>query len=274
MASAGGSPIDVFDVNVSLGAWPFQYFREDSARALAARLEAEGISGALVGSPEAAFNPDMKQANRLLVKRLAGRKNLVPLPAVDPTVADWHDLLKEAQDTGARAVKVLPGYHGYRLDSREALTAVETIAATGRLALVVQLRIEDERTHHPLCRIPAVSAAEVTSIARRFPELPVIALCAYTHELPALIKNRPNVYVDLAFVETMRTLPSVLSRIPSDHLLFGSHTPFMYTRASLLKLLAPGVDESDRRRVASGNARQLLALRAVKTSVKAARNGR
>ena len=66
------------DVNAWLGAWPFQYFRDDTAAKLEERLVSEGFARALVGTPEAAFNHDCLAANRLLVKRLAGRPHCGP----------------------------------------------------------------------------------------------------------------------------------------------------------------------------------------------------
>jgi hypothetical protein len=248
----------IVDVNAWLGSWPFQYFRDDSARRLEGRLAAEGIGTALVGSPEAAFNPDCLAVNRLLLRRLKGSASLRPVLALDPTKGDWRDILAVARGEGAPAVRLLPTYHGYDLASPAALAAVEDIAENGHLALFLQVRMEDERTHHPLCKIPSLSIPPIVEFARRFPGLPVAALCPLYREAVELGKGPENLRFDLAYVETLRTVPSLLGEVPVERVLFGSHTPFLQIRAAVLKIAAPSVPVEARRTIGSLNARAML----------------
>jgi len=252
------------DVNTWLGPWPFQYFRDDSAGRLESRLTAEGIAHAMVGSPEAAFNPDSLAVNRILLKRLAGSKALHPVLAIDPSKGDWKDNLALARDEGVGALRLFPNYHCYELGSAAALAVVEEIAKDGGFVLYVQMRMEDERTHHPLCKIPGVKAAEVVELSRRFAGLPVIAACPYYHEAVELVKESTNIRFDLSHVETMRTVASLVSHVPQDRVLFGSHTPFLQTRSVVMKVDAPYVTEDTRHAIGGGNARAILgkALRA------------
>ncbi len=252
------------DVNVWLGPWPFQYFHDDDAGKLSARLSAEGIAHAMVGSPEAAFNPDCMAVNRLLLKRLAGSAMLHPVPALDPTKGDWPDILSLARDIGAAAVRLFPGYHCYELSSPQALAAVEKIARDGRFALFVQLRMEDERTHHPLCKIPAVSVPSVLETARRFPGLKIVALCPYYHEATEIAKGPANVSFDISHVERLRTVASLVGDVPQERVLFGTHAPFLQSRAAVMKIEAPYVTEEVRRAIGQENAQAIVgsALRA------------
>ncbi len=246
------------DVNAWLGAWPFQYFHDDTAGKLEERLAAAGIGRALVGSPEAAFNHDCLAANRLLVKRLAGRRTLHPVPALDPTKGDWNDNLALALDEGAAAVRLFPTFHLYELDSAAALAAVESVAAAGGLSLFVQMRMEDERTHHLRCRVPALAVAPVLALAGRFPSLPVVALCPYYHEAVELAKGPANVRFDLSHVETLRTVASLTAEVPVERVLLGTHAPFLQPKAALMKLEAPYVSEAARRAIGWENARSIL----------------
>ena len=247
----------IVDVNAWLGSWPFQYFQLDTARRLQNHLAAEGVARALVGSPEAAFNPDCMASNRLLLKRLGRGGALRPVLGLDPTKGDWRDILSLAKDEGAPAVRLFPNYHYYDLDSTPALAAVEAVAAAG-LALFVQMRMEDERTHHILCKIPGVQVAAVSGLARRFPRLPMVAACVYYHEAVELAKQPPNLRIDLAYVETLRTVDSLLKEFPRERVLFGSHTPFLQTRSAVMKLRAPYVPEATQQAIASENAVSLL----------------
>jgi predicted TIM-barrel fold metal-dependent hydrolase len=124
--------------------------------------------------------------------------------------------------------------------------------------------MEDERTHHPLCKIPSLSVPSIVEVARRFSGLAVVALCPLYHEAVELAKGPANLRFDLAYVERMRTVPSLLAEVPEERVLFGSHTPFLQTRAAVMKTRAPSVPRDARRAIESGNARAILgrALRA------------
>jgi len=250
--------LTIVDVNVWLGSWPFQYFRDDSAGRLERRLAAEGIGSALVGTPEAAFNQDCLAADRLLVKRLAGSTALRPVPTLDPTKGDWKDIVELARGEGAPAVRLMPTYHCYDLASSPALAAIEHIAARGGLALFLQVRMEDERTHHPRCTIPSLPIPSIVDVARRFPGLPVAALCPLYREAVELAGGPDNLRFDLSHVETMRTVTSLLGEVAVERVLFGSHTPFLQTRAAVLKVAAPSVPAEARRAISSANARAML----------------
>jgi hypothetical protein len=246
------------DVNAWLGAWPFQYFRDDTAAKLEERLAGEGFARALVGTPEAAFNHDCLAANRLLLKRLAGRRTLRPVVALDPTKADWTDNLRLARDEGAAAVRLFPSFHVYEPGSPACLAAVERIAADGGLPLFVQMRMEDERTHHLRARVPAPTVASVVDLARRFPSLAVVALCPYYHEAVELAAGPANLKFDLSHVETLRTVASLLADVPLERVLLGSHVPFLQSKAALMKVEASYVPEAARRAIGWENAEAIL----------------
>ena len=246
------------DVDAWLGAWPFQYFRDDTAAKLEERLVSEGFAHALVGSPEAAFNHDCLETNRRLLKRLAGRRTLRPVVALDPTKADWTDALALARGEGAAAVRLFPTFHVYELGLPACLAAVERVAADDGLPLFVQMRMEDERTHHLRARVPAPTVASVIDLARRFPSLAVVAVCPYYHEAVELAAGPANLRFDLSHVETLRTVTSLLSEVPLDRVLLGSHVPFLQSRAALMKIEAPYVSVEARRAIGWENAEAIL----------------
>jgi hypothetical protein len=248
----------VIDVNAWLGQWPFQYFHDETAALLQERLAAEGVTCALVGSPEGAFNPDCLASNRILLRRLEGSRMLLPVLAADPTKGDWPDILVLARKAAAPAVRLFPGYHCYELGSAPALELVEHVAKAGSLALFVQIRMEDERTHHPLCRIPPVKIESIIDLARRFPALSIVAQCPYYHEAVDLAKGPANLSFDISHVETLRTLVSLASQVPVERVLYGTHVPFLQSRAALMKLDAPYVPPEVRAAVGSENARALF----------------
>jgi predicted TIM-barrel fold metal-dependent hydrolase len=251
-----GNPL--VDVNAWLGSWPFQYVNDDTARLLEARLLAEGIDQAFVGSPEAAFNPDCMAANQVHLVRLAGSSVLRPVMALDPTKGDWKDILSLSRDKGVAAIRLFPGYHCYELSSAPALAAIEAIAKAGTFALFVQMRMEDERTHHPLCKIPAVSVPSIVDMANQFPGLTVVAICPYNHEARELGKGPANLLFEISHVETLRTIASLLEAVPAERVLFGTHAPFLQPRAAVMKIHARYVPDDAQRIIGIENARRIL----------------
>ena len=251
----------VVDVNVWLGTWPFQYFYEDRASRLEDLLENEGVTTALVCSPEAAFNPDTAEANRRLAKAVGQSERLKPVMTLNPVMANWRDLLARYRDEGVAAVRLMPGYHVYSPTDTCAVELVEELARGGGPLLTVQMRIEDERTHHARCQIPGVDAAALMELAGRFPKLPILAMCAYRHEAVELTTKSKNIHVELSHVESMNTVPALLKSAPVDRLLFGSHAPFLYLRAMVMKVGAKAVPEDARLSISRGNALRLLGIK-------------
>ena len=249
--------MDIIDVNTWLGSWPFDYLREDTAAKLDALLASEGISLAYVSTPEASLNADYVEANRRLIRRTRRYPRLRPVPILDPTIGGWRDALAGYHESGITAVRIIPGYHDYRCTCAEAAALVDAVEAAG-MALIVQVRMADERTHHRLCQIPPTPVGDIVELAGRHPGLSIVAMCASFHEAVKIAASAPNVSFDLSHIERMRTIPSLLEAVPVERVLFGSHAPFLTLRSAKMKLTAPGISEADRRCIASGNARRIF----------------
>lgn len=249
------------DVNTSLGRWPFARFDQANAADLAAHLAAEGIGWALVSAIESVLFPDPHLPNADLAAAVAPHPSLVPLMTVDPTLGHWRRCLDGYRAAGCiNAVRLVPNYHRYALDA----PGVDDLAAALRTAshpvLVVQMRVDDERSQYPLMQVPGVPVDGVIDLARRHPDLPILCLCTYRAEAIRLGRETPNVFVDTAFIEYLDTLASLLAHVPPERVLFGSHTPFLYTRANVLKLREASVGAAALEAVGARNAARLFGL--------------
>ena len=151
----------------------------------------------------------------------------------------------------------MPGYHDYPCLSADAAALVETLEVRD-MVLIVQIRIADERTHHRLCQIPSTPVSDIIELAGRSPKLSIVAMCAQFQEAVEIAKSTSNVSFDLSHIEKMRTLPSFLRQVPVERVMFGSHTPFLTLRSAKMKLMAPGISEVDRRKIACENARRIF----------------
>jgi predicted TIM-barrel fold metal-dependent hydrolase len=138
----------IVDANAFLGSWPYRDL-EGSREDLLARMDREGVDRALVSSLDAAHRRNVPAANQALLDRVEGHEDrLIPVATVDPTYTKWEEDLDECVARGAKAVKLLPLYHGYDLDEeypREAMRA----AAERDLPVIVCSVLEDLRKRHP-----------------------------------------------------------------------------------------------------------------------------
>ena len=245
----------ILDMNISWGNWPFQKDRFSSVKKLKAFLRENGIGGGLVRSAEAAFAPDLEYCNEKLFAEFKDNDDFIPVPTVNPAYSEWKELL--ASDRAMPAVAVYPGYHGYSVLS-EGFTELACTLENRNIALIVVVREEDERGHNKFCQIPSVPVKEINELGKNEPKLNIICLNCYFHELKILLSNATNINADIAFAETLNTIKSILQVVGHEQIVFGSHTPFLYTVSALMKLKDSDVDERVFRSIATENAKRIL----------------
>jgi len=118
--------------------------------------------------------------------------------------------------------------------------------------------VEDERRQYPLMKVPGVSVDDVLVLAAAHPELSILCLCPYFHEACRLVLESCYVCIDISFCERENSLRVLLEKLPAERVLFGSHTPMLYTRANGMKLDCAEISPADRERIAGGNALRLF----------------
>lgn len=246
----------IIDVNASLGYWPFQKFGVRTASQLDRHFAELGVGQAWVSSVEAILSPDIDACNEELVGRLRPYPRLKMVPTINPVLANWAKSLDKWAQRGVHAIKVYPNYHQYDLTSAT-MCEVARQAASRRMVLLVQMRVEDERGMYAPMRISGVSVDDVVNLAKSVPEAAIIALCAYYREAVQLVAMAPKVMVDLSFIEACDTVKTLLRDVPAGRVVFGSHTPFLCTRAELMKLEAANVSRQELRLIREANARGL-----------------
>lgn len=266
----------LFDASVWVGRWPFRPAAL-TLPALEARLRAHGVEGACVAPVAAVLAPDPLPLS-LALCRAAGRRRRgfrwVPAAIIDPSLAGWEGGAAACLRLGARCLKVVPNYHLYPVvaggtvsgvapwvpraadGGLRGLDALCRLAADSGVPVAVQMRLQDERTHHPLMRVPAVPAREVAALAARHPDARFLACACFLGDLAAL-GAAANVWVELSHVEGRDTLVDALRHVPAGRLLVGSHSPLLYTAAAVAKVESAGAPVEVREAVAHGNADRL-----------------
>jgi hypothetical protein len=131
-------------------------------------------------------------------------------------------------------------------------------AAKRKVVVSIVKRLEDERMHHLLMKVPGVENSEIIALAQHYPH-PLLIQSAYLQEIKELAVAGSQLYFDIAFAETMNTMQRLVETVSTDRLLFSTHTPFFYPEAAIGKVESWATSTQQRQQVYSGTLAQLLA---------------
>jgi predicted TIM-barrel fold metal-dependent hydrolase len=254
----------IVDVNVTLSRWPFRRLTGDEPSELVARLRKKNVVQAWAGSFDGIFHKDLSSANSRLAKdcRRYGPGFLLPFGSVNPKLPDWQEDLRRCQEEHKMpGIRLHPNYHGYKLDD-PAFRELLKLAAARKLIVQVALCMEDERTQHPLMRVPAVDVSPLADVVAGEPQLPLVVLNSYpTLPIEKLqrLSSAGQVYFDFAMVERIGAVARLAGQVGFPRVLFGSNYPLYYFESAVLKVQESGLTEAQTKAVCEGNARRLIA---------------
>jgi predicted TIM-barrel fold metal-dependent hydrolase len=253
----------VIDVNVCLARWPFRRLPCEEPAALVAKLRKCGVTQAWTGSFDGVFHKDIASANaRLAAACRASGKLLLPFGTVNPKLPDWReDFRRCAELHKMQGLRLHPNYHGYTLDD-PSLRELLKLAADRKLIVQLALCMEDERTQHPLMRVPPVDIAPLRDTIAAEPRLKLIVVNCYPQM--QIDRLRPlslagQVYFDTSMTERVDGVNRLGAVVSPERVVFGSYSPFFNPESALLKVEEAGLTGPARTAMVEGNARQLLA---------------
>lgn len=249
------------DVNAFVGAYPWRKVPGTSPDALTKALDRVAIDTAWVTHLPGLFWRDPTEGNAWLyeVARKEPRGRLKPVPTVHPGLAQWTEVLSEATNAGAPAVRCDPHYLGLEPAGGE-MCALAAACGAARLPLLLAVRLEDGRQRHPNDQTRELPAAAVRALIRSDADLRLLV----TH-------------ADRSFIEEVHfgSTPDEARRIwwdicwiwgpPEDHLelllrtvglerfVFGSGVPMRIPENSVAKLDLLGLPAKDRNAIEAGN---------------------
>ncbi len=272
---------DFWDASAWIGSWPFDGQGPCTLPRLQRLLGEAGIAGGVISPLGAVLATDPAPANRALLPavRRAG-PGWVAAPVINPALGDWEAETFRCLRQGARGVRLVPSYHLYPLEAaglprfealavswvpraaRDALDGLDglcRLAAAEAIPVAVQMRVSDERAHHPWMRVPGVPPAEVAALARRHPDGRFVA-CGATFGDLEVLGAVDNVWVEVSFVEASETLIAAVALVRPERVLLGTHAPMFYPAVAVAKVGASDLPEAVRLQIAGGNARDLWAV--------------
>lgn len=249
----------LIDVNAFLGHYPFRPLQFTDAGGMLAVMDAHGVQRAIASSLHAVFYRDAQRGNQELFEQVQLAPNrLVPVAAVNPTYAGWQGDLEASIQQGARGIVLWPEYHGYRLDSAEARSAVERVVEAD-LPLVLYQRLEDRRQRHRWDKAEDLKFADVATLTQAYPKLRLLlsnwARLKPDELLAAGLRGRCLIDIARLHVLLHKEVPRIIEALGVESLAFGSHMPFDYLGPSLVKLAnLERLPRSDYERIAWRNA--------------------
>lgn len=250
-----------FDAAAYLGAWPFRPLEGTAAR-LAEMMQRAQVREALVSPLEGFFYADPAPANDRLLRRIAGRSGLWAAPILNMRMPDWEgELARMARRERVRAVRLAPGFHGYSVgQTRGVLRAAQEC----EVAVVVQLRMQDERHHHtPAQRLPTTALEDVVALAAAEPGTRVVAAAARLHEVIEQgehIRQLGNLWLDTSHLDGLDCVRQAIGAVGARRLLFATCWPFFYAESAALKLAEAQLPQRDARALTRGSAQAAFAL--------------
>jgi predicted TIM-barrel fold metal-dependent hydrolase len=186
---------------------------------------------------------------------------LFPFGAVNLALPAWQEDVRRCREVhNMRGIRLHPNYHGYALDDPR-LSDLLALASEHRLLVQIVVRMEDDRTQHPLVRVPGVDLTKLAPVLKAHPAVQVQLLNSGRDVTPALLRELaelPNVWLEFAMTEGVGGVAKLASEFPFERLLFGTYAPFFPVESSLLKLQESELGHTLQERLTRGNPEQLL----------------
>lgn len=253
----------MIDVNVNLSRWPLRRLTGDEPDRLVKELRKRNVTQAWAGTFDGLLHKDLASANQRLADdcRRYGQGILLPFGSINPKLPDWQEDLRRChEDHKMPGIRLHPNYHAY--DLRDAAFAeLLRLAAARRLVVQIAVSMEDERTQHPLMRVPPVDLTPLPDLLKNEPGLRLVILNTDPKHDSALLEKLTatgRAHFDISMVEGVGGVARLAQKTSVRHVLFGSHYPLFYFESALLKVREAGFPDAEARAVLEENARKLL----------------
>jgi len=229
----------IFDVNMSLGTYPFRPLEATTAPQLVSLMDDFGITKACVGSIRAIYYHDAMDGNYELLEEIRGYEDrFVPFAVINPIYAQAkEDFLKCVDELGFKGIRLYPKQHFYSLTD-PACVAILKLCGEKKIPVHLQMQMEDLRQTTLLDVKNMVTAQELADVVSLVPETIFILSNAYLHGYVGMLKDFDNVYYDIGRLDNLYQMSfrTVYDAVGAGKIVFGSGAPHQYIGVDVIKL--------------------------------------
>jgi predicted TIM-barrel fold metal-dependent hydrolase len=248
------------DVNCFLGSYPYRRVPGTSPDAVLAAMDRAGIDEAWVSHLPGIFWRDPAAGNAWLLETTSRHKRLKPVLAVHPELAGWEDVVLDAAEAGAPAVRCDPTYYGIA-PSGAAMRALVGACGRAGIPLILAVRLEDGRQRHPHDHAAELPAAAVRSLIRADAAARIIITHAdrpFVEEVHfgSTPEEAARTWWDICWIwgPPEDHLEILLQTIGPDRFVFGTGQPLRIPENAVAKLDLLELAPEDRAAIEAGNA--------------------
>jgi len=230
------------DCNAFLGAYPWRKVPGTSPDALVKALGRTSIDSAWITHLPSLFWRDPTEGNAWLYETARVEGRFRPVPTVHPGLAQWEQVLSDAANGGAPAVRCDPLYLGLEPAGGE-MRVLAAACGAARIPLMLAVRLEDSRQRHPNDRVPELPAAAVRALIRSDSDVRLLV----THAERSFIEEvhfgstpeeARRIWWDISWIwgPPEDHLAILLDTIGAERFVFGTGQPLRIPEASVAKL--------------------------------------
>lgn len=252
------------DCNAFLGAYPWRKVPRTAPDALAKALDRVAIDVAWVTHLPSLFWRDPTEGNAWLYEAARREPRFKPVPTVHPGLAGWEQVLADAANAGAPAVRCDPLYLGLE-PAGGAMRVLTAGCGAAGLPLLLAVRLEDGRQRHPNDPVAELPAAAVRALIRSDADVRLVV----THADRAFIEEvhfgstpeeARRIWWDISWIwgPPEDHLATLLETVGVERFVFGTGQPLRLPETSIAKLDLLDLDRGAREAIESRNLQGLV----------------
>lgn len=253
----------ILDVYAYIGKWPYWPVGASAASDVVEELDAAGIDNAAICSTRSLFvnwedgNTETAEAAQHFPERLVSFACLGPVELSHKLPEQDFDF-EGYRARGFRGFRLYPQHHSYHPLYEGFVDRVCEEAAACKWPVLLPLRVMMN------WGMPMLDLNWMVQLIERHPRTPwILAGINYFHELRiavSLMLRHSSVHLETSCIQGFHAIAKLVQECGSEQILFGSCVPLQQARPGIEKVLNAGIDDGDRERIFSGNARRLLRL--------------